>query len=55
MIDTSPHADDGKDTAGQGPAYNLLIRVGQVTDIAEMVYTVAKSKFINGSIINVDG
>lgn len=27
----------------------------QVTDIAEMVYTVAKNKFTNGAIIDVDG
>jgi len=26
-----------------------------VEDIAQMVYTVAKSNFINGAIINVDG
>jgi len=33
----------------------LVNRVGEVEDIAEMVYTVAKSNFINGAIINVDG
>jgi len=34
---------------------HLLNRVGEVKDIAEMVYTVAKSNFITGAIINVDG
>ena len=28
---------------------------GQVADIAEMVYTIARSTFINGAIIHVDG
>ena len=34
---------------------HLVNRVGEVEDIAEMVYTVAKSNYINGAIINVDG
>ena len=34
---------------------HLLNRVGDVRDIPDMLYTVAKSKFITGSIINVDG
>jgi len=34
---------------------HLLNRVGEVADVAEMVYTVAKSNFISGAIINVDG
>ena len=34
---------------------HLLNRVGEAKDIAEMVYTVAKSNFITGAIINVDG
>jgi len=33
----------------------LLRRVGDVQDIVDMVYTVAKSNFITGSIIHVDG
>jgi NAD(P)-dependent dehydrogenase (short-subunit alcohol dehydrogenase family) len=44
---------DGK--ADQTAGLHLLNRVGEVADIAEMVYTVAKSNFINGAIINVDG
>lgn len=41
--------------ADEGAGLHLLNRVGEVEDIAEMVYTVAKSKFISGAIINVDG
>lgn len=50
-IRTPMHAGHADQTAG----LHLLNRVGEVTDIAEMVYTVAKSNFINGAIINVDG
>lgn len=41
--------------ADQSAALHLLNRIGEVEDIAEMVYTVAKSNFISGAIINVDG
>lgn len=41
--------------ADQTAKLHLLNRVGEVTDVAEMVYTVAKSNFITGAIINVDG
>lgn len=41
--------------ADEGAGLHLLNRIGEVEDIAEMVYTVAKSKFISGAIINVDG
>jgi NAD(P)-dependent dehydrogenase (short-subunit alcohol dehydrogenase family) len=41
--------------ADEGAGLHLLNRVGEVEDIAEMVYTVAKSNFISGAIINVDG
>jgi hypothetical protein len=34
---------------------NILNRIGEVEDIAEMVYAVARSNLINGAIINVDG
>jgi NAD(P)-dependent dehydrogenase (short-subunit alcohol dehydrogenase family) len=50
-IRTPMHGDDADDSAG----LHLLNRVGEVEDIAEMVYTVAKSNFISGAIINVDG
>jgi NAD(P)-dependent dehydrogenase (short-subunit alcohol dehydrogenase family) len=43
------------DNADQTAGLHLLNRVGEVEDIAEMVYTVAKSNFINGATINVDG
>ena len=50
-IRTPMHGDNADRSAG----LHLLNRVGEVEDIAEMVYTVAKSSFINGAIINVDG
>jgi len=50
-IRTPMHSGNADQTAG----LHLLNRVGEVEDIAEMVYTVAKSNFINGAIINVDG
>lgn len=50
-IRTPMHGDDADQSAG----LHLLNRVGEVEDIAEMVYAVAKSNFINGAIINVDG
>ncbi|AYL97924.1 SDR family NAD(P)-dependent oxidoreductase [Mucilaginibacter celer] len=51
VIRTPMHAENADDSAG----IHLLNRVGEVEDVAEMVYTVAKSKFITGAIINVDG
>lgn len=50
-IRTPMHGDDADQTAG----LHLLNRIGEVEDVAEMVYTVAKSNFITGAIINVDG
>jgi len=50
-IRTPMHGDSVDEAAG----LHLLNRVGEVEDIAEMVYTVAKSNFITGAIINVDG
>lgn len=50
-IRTPMHGAHADQTAG----LHLLNRVGEVEDIAEMVYAVAKSNFINGAIINVDG
>ncbi|MDO6432548.1 SDR family oxidoreductase [Flavitalea sp. BT771] len=51
VIRTPMHGNDADRSAG----LHLLNRVGEVEDIAQMVFTVAKSKFINGAIINVDG
>ena len=50
-IRTPMHGNNADQTAG----LHLLNRVGEVGDVAEMVYTVAKSNFITGAIINVDG
>lgn len=51
VIRTPMHGD----TSDQMADLHLVKRVGEVEDIAEMVYTVAKSNFVNGTIINVDG
>ena len=51
VIRTPMHGEHADRSAG----IHLLNRVGEVEDIAEMVYTVAKSNFISGTIINVDG
>ncbi|GIQ57686.1 oxidoreductase [Flavobacterium collinsii] len=51
IIRTPMHGDNADQSAG----LHLLNRVGEIDDIAEMAYTVAKSSFITGSIINVDG
>ncbi|MDR6941418.1 SDR family NAD(P)-dependent oxidoreductase [Mucilaginibacter pocheonensis] len=51
VIRTPMHGDDADESAG----LHLVNRVGEVDDIAQIVYTVAKSNFINGAIINVDG
>jgi NAD(P)-dependent dehydrogenase (short-subunit alcohol dehydrogenase family) len=50
-IRTPMHGSDVDKQAG----LHLVNRIGEVEDIAQMVYTVAKSSFINGAIINVDG
>ena len=51
VIRTPMHGDESDKLAG----LHLVKRVGEVDDIAEMVYTIAKSNFINGAIVNVDG
>ncbi|TDO83017.1 NAD(P)-dependent dehydrogenase (short-subunit alcohol dehydrogenase family) [Flavobacterium chryseum] len=51
VIRTPMHGDKADLSAG----LHLLNRVGEIDDVAEMVYTVAKSTFITGAIINVDG
>jgi NAD(P)-dependent dehydrogenase (short-subunit alcohol dehydrogenase family) len=50
-IRTPMHGDKADKSAG----LHLVDRVGEAEDVAQMVYTVAKSNFINGAIINVDG
>lgn len=51
VIKTPMHGDQADRSANQ----HLLNRVGDAKDIAEVVYTVAKSNFITGTILNVDG
>lgn len=51
VIRTPMHGGKADLSAG----LHLLDRIGEIEDVAEMVYTVAKSNFITGSIINVDG
>jgi NAD(P)-dependent dehydrogenase (short-subunit alcohol dehydrogenase family) len=55
VIRTPMHAADGIDQSGQNAQLHLLDRVGEVDDVVQMVYAVAKSGFISGAIINVDG
>jgi NAD(P)-dependent dehydrogenase (short-subunit alcohol dehydrogenase family) len=55
VIRTPMHANGDVNNADQSAGVHLVNRVGEVEDIAEMVYTIAKSNFINGAIINVDG
>ena len=50
-IRTPMHGNASDEAAG----LHLLNRIGEVEEIVEMVYTVAKSNFISGAIINVDG
>ena len=55
VIDTSLHAKSGVKNADSLAPLQLLHRVGQVSDIAEMVYLVARSNYITGATFNVDG
>ena len=55
VIRTSAGFAESKDTNDQNAGLHLLDRLGDVADIAEMVYFVAKSRFITGAIIPVDG
>lgn len=51
VIRTPMHGEDADQSAG----LHLVNHIGEVEDVAQMVYTVAKSNFISGAIINVDG
>lgn len=51
VIRTPMHGDKADLSAG----LHLVNRIGEINDVAEMVFTIAKSNFITGSIINVDG
>jgi NAD(P)-dependent dehydrogenase (short-subunit alcohol dehydrogenase family) len=41
--------------ADQGAGLHLLNRIGEVEEVAHMVYAIAKNKFVTGAIIHVDG
>jgi len=45
----------GVDNADTLAGLHLLNRIGETSDIAESVYSLATSNFITGEIINVDG
>jgi len=45
----------GVDNADNLAGLHLLNRIGETSDIAECVYSLATSNFITGAIINVDG
>jgi NAD(P)-dependent dehydrogenase (short-subunit alcohol dehydrogenase family) len=55
VIDTALHDKAGVVDADTVAPLQLLHRVGQVSDIAETVYLVAKNGFITGTTVNVDG
>lgn len=55
VIRTPMHASGNNDHSDQMAGLHLQNRVGEVEDVAEMVYTVANSQFITGAVINVDG
>jgi NAD(P)-dependent dehydrogenase (short-subunit alcohol dehydrogenase family) len=50
-IRTPMHGADADNSVG----LNLINRIGEVEDVAEIIFTVAKSRYITGAIINVDG
>jgi len=51
VIRTPMHGDTADNSAG----IHLLNRVGEVDEVAQMVYAVATNSFLTGTIINVDG
>jgi NAD(P)-dependent dehydrogenase (short-subunit alcohol dehydrogenase family) len=55
VIDVSSPGSEDKKIADYVAPLQLLRKVGQVSDIAEMVYLVAKSNYITGTTMNVDG
>lgn len=55
VIRTPLQGKTGVDDADSLAPLHLLDRIGEVKDIAEMAYLVAKSNFITGATINVDG
>jgi len=55
IIRTPLQQKNGVSDANSLAVLHLLNRIGEPSDIAEMVYMVAKSNFITGTTINVDG
>lgn len=55
IIRTELQAKMGVSDADGLAGLHLVNRVGEPADIAEMAYHVAKSTFISGAVINVDG
>ncbi|PTQ98185.1 NAD(P)-dependent dehydrogenase (short-subunit alcohol dehydrogenase family) [Mucilaginibacter yixingensis] len=51
VIRTPMHGEHADAAAG----IHLLKRIGEVDEVAQMVYAVAKNTFVSGAIINVDG
>lgn len=51
IIRTPMHGDNADQAAG----LHLINRIGEVEEVAQMVYAVAKNKYITGAVINVDG
>ncbi|WP_046247182.1 SDR family NAD(P)-dependent oxidoreductase [Hymenobacter terrenus] len=41
--------------ADKGAGLHLLNRIGEVEEVAQMVYTLATNRYVTGTIINVDG
>jgi NAD(P)-dependent dehydrogenase (short-subunit alcohol dehydrogenase family) len=50
-IRTPMHGDSVDSMAG----LQLVNRVGEAEEVAQMIYSIAKNSFINGAVINVDG
>lgn len=51
IIRTPMHGDN----ADKGAGLHLINRIGEVEEVAQMVYAIAKNKYVTGAIINVDG
>jgi NAD(P)-dependent dehydrogenase (short-subunit alcohol dehydrogenase family) len=51
IIRTPMHGEN----ADKGAGLHLINRIGEVEEVAQMVYAIAKNKYVTGAIINVDG
>jgi NAD(P)-dependent dehydrogenase (short-subunit alcohol dehydrogenase family) len=51
IIRTPMHGED----ADKGASLHLINRIGEAEEVAQMVYAIAKNKYVTGAIINVDG